>query len=100
MSIACSKSSDGRVLTMHLPREFDFHAHKDFREAQLNSKGVTDFILDFSQTTHMDSSALGMLLLMREETSKTRSRIKLINCHQNVKALLELANFHKLLDVV
>ena len=84
---------------MQLPREFDFHSHKDFREAQSNHSGVSEFVLDFSQTMHLDSSALGMLLLMREDAGRVNGKVRLINCRQNIKSLLEMANFHKLFDV-
>jgi len=47
----------------------------------------------------MDSSALGMLLLMREEHATENTKIKIINCRKNIRALLSMANFQTLFDI-
>ena len=100
MTIAVNESTDGRTLTITLPNEFDFRVHKEFRDTHKNSNRNAQYVIDFSQTQHMDSSALGMLLLMREELGNENAKIKFINCRPNVKQLLEMASFHQLFDVV
>ena len=99
MAISVSQSSDGKTITVTLPNEFDFRAHKEFRDTHKNPQHNVKYILDFSKTEHMDSSALGMLLLMREELGNDKAKIKFINCRPNVKQLLEMASFHQLFDV-
>ncbi|MBI3563405.1 MAG: STAS domain-containing protein [Gammaproteobacteria bacterium] len=100
MTLQADKSTDGKTLTIKMPQEFDFRSHKEFRETHRNPGTVSQYVLDFSRTKHMDSSALGMLLLMREEIGNDSNKIRLINCQHNIKALLEMANFHKLFTVV
>ena len=99
MSISVNESEDGKTLTITLPNEFDFRVHKEFRNTHKNPNPKAQYVVDFSQTVHMDSSALGMLLLMREELGNDRAKIKFINCRPNVKQLLEMASFHQLFDV-
>ena len=99
MAITVNESDDGNTVTVKLPNEFDFRAHKEFRDTHKNPKSDVKYILDFSQTEHMDSSALGMLLLMREELGNDNANVKLINCRDNIKSLLEMASFHQLFDV-
>jgi anti-anti-sigma factor len=99
MTISCSKSDDDHTLTILLPEEFDFRVHREFRNAQRNTKPGTQYVLDFSHTAHMDSSALGMLLLMREEHATENTKIKIINCRKNIRALLSMANFQTLFDI-
>ncbi len=99
MAITVNESDDGNTVTIKLPNEFDFRAHKEFRDTHKNTKASTKYILDFSQTEHMDSSALGMLLLMREELGNDNARVKLVNCRDNIKSLLEMANFQQLFEV-
>lgn len=99
MSISFSSSDDGRTVTIKLPSEFDFRAHKEFRDTHKNQNSNAQYIVDFSMTAHMDSSALGMLLLMREELGNEKARIKFVNCRPNIKSLLEMASFHQLFDV-
>ena len=100
MSLTVNKSDDGKMITVKLPNEFDFRAHKDFRDAHKDIDSNIQFVLDFSSTEHMDSSALGMLLLMREELGNDTANVKFINCRQNIKSLLDMASFNKLFDVV
>jgi anti-anti-sigma factor len=95
-----TESDDGKIITIKLPNEFDFKSHKEFRETHKNPKENVQYILDFSQTSHMDSSALGMLLLMREELGNDNAKVRLVNCRDNIKALLEMASFHQLFEVV
>jgi len=99
MAITVTKSSDGKTITVNLPSEFDFRSHRDFRETHKDADSTAQYILDFSVTEHIDSSALGMLLLMREGLGNDDARVKLINCRPNIKKLLEMASFHQLFDV-
>jgi anti-anti-sigma factor len=47
----------------------------------------------------MDSSALGMLLLLREHVDGVRERVRIINCNTEIRKILEIANFDKLFDI-
>jgi len=96
MALTVNESDDGKTVTVRLPNEFDFRAHKEFRDTHKNPKADVKYILDFSQTEHMDSSAFGMLLLMREELGNDSANVKLVNCRDNIKSLLEMASFHQL----
>ena len=47
----------------------------------------------------MDSSALGMLLLSRENAATERKTVVLVRPAENVRQVLEVANFHKLFTI-
>lgn len=97
--ISVTESDDGKMVTIKLPREFDFRAHREFRKTHEDYDPAAHYVLDFSQTEHIDSSALGMLLLMREELGNDDANVKVVNCRPNIKKLLEMASFHQLFDV-
>lgn len=99
MAISVNASSDGKTITVILPNEFDFRAHKEFRDTHKNPKSGVKYILDFTKTEHMDSSALGMLLLMREELGNDNANVRLVNCRDNIRSLLEMASFHHLFEL-
>ena len=99
MAITVTKSDDGKQITIKLPGEFDFRSHRDFRDTHRDVDSNVQYILDFSATEHIDSSALGMLLLMREGLGSDEAHVKLINCRPKIKKLLEMASFHQLFDV-
>ena len=65
MSILTSGSPDGKELTITVKGRFDFSAHQDFRNAYESAPHpMNAYIVDLRDATYLDSSALGMLLLL------------------------------------
>jgi anti-anti-sigma factor len=101
MSVTSSVSPDGSELTIFITGRFDFSAHQDFRAAYEKTEPVPKrFLVDLKQTTYLDSSALGMLLLLRDYAGGDNADIKLINVTSDVKKILAISNFEKLFTVV
>lgn len=99
MAIESKTGEGGKSITIFIPNEFDFNSHKEFRGIYSHSRDETRYTLDFCKTEYIDSSALGMLLLMREEVSTRGGTINIVNCRPNIMNLLVMANFHQLFDV-
>ena len=98
-------SIDARVITdvlqIKIIGRFDFSAHAEFREAsRLASTGITKIEIDLSTTEYMDSSALGMLLVLRDLVGGNKNAITIRNARHEVKKILEIANFDKLFNLV
>jgi anti-anti-sigma factor len=55
--------------------------------------------VDLSGTDYLDSSALGMLLLLREHAGGEGSKIDIVNSSPDVKKILDVANFGKLFEI-
>lgn len=101
MTVTTKLSNDGSTTTISICGRFDFNLYKDFRDAYesgLNA-GNTRFIINFSQTEYMDSSALGMLLVLRERTGGDNSLISLTHCNKEIKNILSISNFDKLFTI-
>lgn len=91
-----SKAADG-VLKIKVTGRFDFSVHKEFRDA--TNRIVADIKsieVDLSAADYLDSSALGMLLLLRDKVSGDRSAVSIKGADKEVKKILEIANFDKL----
>jgi len=100
MSITTEKSDDGKQVTIKIDGRFDFGSHHDFRDAYRgSSESGTLFMLDMSNTEYMDSSALGMILLLKEHAGTLGGDIKIVNASSEIKNILEIANFDKLFSV-
>lgn len=100
MSVESMVSGDGKQLTIQVAGRFDFSAHQAFRdayEAQTNS--VSNYVVDLSGTSYLDSSALGMLLLLRDHAGGDNAKISIINCNQDVKKILSISNFEQLFTI-
>ena len=92
MSVSASVS--GEKVTVFVDGSFDVSAFKDF--CQKNLTDTNRFVIDMKDACYMDSSALGMLLLLREKTAGDKKRITLVNVSDSVQSILEIAQFHKL----
>lgn len=91
-----SKSESG-VLYIRIRGRFDFSAHKEFREATNRiAEGIKKIEVDLSATDYLDSSALGMLLLLRDKMSGDKNAVTIKGAQAEVKKILEIANFGKL----
>jgi anti-anti-sigma factor len=65
----------------------------------LGSKDIRELEIDLGKVEYLDSSALGMLLLLRERAENSRKRVMLSNCRGTVKQVLDIANFGKLFRI-
>lgn len=100
MSISTSKSSDGSTLTIRIRGRFDFSSHQEFRDAYESADGnVSSYRIDMSETTYLDSSALGMLLLLRDFAGGDNSRIHILDCNSDVRRILTISNFEQLFTI-
>lgn len=87
---------------MRLNGRFDFNSHREFRTAcdqALQDADNKEIEVDFSSVDYLDSSALGMLLLLREKASNVNVKVSLLNCKGIVQQVLEVANFQKLFTI-
>ncbi|MBB1127025.1 STAS domain-containing protein [Thiospirillum jenense] len=76
---------------------FDFAQHKAFRDAYRDiSTNHNRFVVDLSEATYLDSSALGMLLLLREHAGGEAAPVRITGCSEDVRRVLKIANFERL----
>lgn len=101
MAITVTESDDTKKVTIHVSGRFDFSCHQPFVEMyQGYPKGEKQFEVNLDGTEYMDSSALGMLLQLREHAAIEAGNISLTNTNESVRKVLEIANFSKLFDLV
>lgn len=100
MAITSLPSSDGQELTILIQGRFDFGAHQEFRNAyeRVNSTPQR-YVVDLKETTYLDSSALGMLLLLRDHAGGDSAQIRLLNCNSDVRKILAISNFEQLFRI-
>ena len=100
MAITSTLSTDGNELTIRIKGRFDFSAHQDFRNAyEALDQSPGEYQVDMDETTYLDSSALGMLLLLRDHAGGDSASIRIINCSPDVKKILTISNFEQLFSI-
>lgn len=92
--IRTSLADENKTLKIWVEGRFDFLLHRDFRGAYREVSGITSVEVDLSQTIYVDSSALGMLLLLRETMGNTK--IKLTNVNAKIRMVLKIAHFDRM----
>ena len=100
MSIKVQTLKEGSQLVIGVAERFDFSLHQQFRDSYIDAKtSNTEFILDLSLTTYMDSSALGMILLLKDHAENLSGAVIIKKPSETVKKILEIAQFHRLLTI-
>ncbi len=88
--------------TLALSGRFDFNTHREFRsayEAVITAGGISKIVLDMQGVDYLDSSALGMLLLLNEKATASNISILISRPQPSVLQILEIANFKKLFTI-
>ncbi|VAW93119.1 Anti-sigma B factor antagonist RsbV [hydrothermal vent metagenome] len=96
MPISSTISDNGKTVTINVSGRFDFNSHRDFRASYGDEGGNLKYIVDMSGTNYMDSSALGMLLLLREHAGGDSCDVTITSCSEDIKKILTISNFEKL----
>lgn len=92
---------DGKTVIV-LQGRFDFNAHREFREAvdQSIKESPREIVVDLSNVDYLDSSALGMLLMLRDRAKGAAKEVVLANAGGSVRQVIDIANFGKLFTLV
>ena len=100
MAITSQPSADGQELTIAIRGRFDFASHQEFRDAY-ERVNITPkrYQVDLQGTSYLDSSALGMLLLLRDHAGGDTAQIRLLNCSSDVRKILAISNFEQLFQI-
>lgn len=93
------EGSNGRVL---LTGAYDFNMQSELRtavDALAASNEINRVLLDFAGVDYVDSTGLGILLLIKEKTGAANKALTLTNCSPNVKATLDIACFGRIFEI-
>lgn len=102
MAIA-SENKDDRIL-LKLPAQFNYEVQSEFRKSYEQHEKSHSFMLDFSSVSYIDSSGLGMLLLLHDylgnaNNDEKKQRLHFINCKVEIQKIFQISNFDKLFTI-
>lgn len=94
-NVSVAKSDSG--LTISIKGRFDFNLLQAFRDAysDYDDSVTSEFMVDLAETDYIDSSALGMLLNMKNHLGAEDQEIKIINCQPDLLKIFAIAHFDK-----
>jgi anti-anti-sigma factor len=87
-------------LRIFVEGRFDFAQHYAFRSIYEEfDKSIKYYVIDLSKTTYLDSSALGMMLLLRDYAGGDTADVRIENVNDEVSELLSISNFSRLFKI-
>lgn len=92
----------GEVGCIILTGKFDFSVQDSFRKVideTLNNENIKDITVDMANVTFMDSSAIGLLLLLNEKSMADGKSLTLINCHDPIREIFAIGGFDSVLTI-
>lgn len=100
MPIKSHMSGDGQELTIQVQGRFDFSSLQMFRNAYENQDAnPTGYVVDLKESDYLDSSALGMLLALRDHAGGDTAHIRIVHCNPDVKKILVITKLDELFTV-
>ena len=89
--------------TIRLPSRFDYSSHRQFVEdytREFENEAASEIILDFSQVDYLDSSALGMMVLMQKKGQAKNKKVKIKGARGATEEILKMANMQKIIEFI
>ena len=101
MTIRSSTSPDGKILTIEIEGRFDASSLDDFRKCYEGASGSQPerYNVDLREAVYLDSSALGMLLVLRDFAGGESAQITISNCSDQVKKIFSISSFEQLFTI-
>jgi len=96
MPITTQRTSDGDAVRIRIAGRFDFPTHREFRDAyQRFAADGRHYVVDLSATDHLDSSALGMLLKLRDFALARAGSVRIEGATGTVASVLDVVDFDR-----
>jgi anti-anti-sigma factor len=100
MTISSAISQTGEEVTITIAGRFDFSLHQQFRDAYADlEKRPVKYLIDMRDAHYLDSSALGMLLILRDYAGGDQAEVEILNCNGDVRKILTISNFEQLFTI-
>jgi len=100
MTVRSIKSNNGTDLTISIKGHFNSKIQQDFRNTFENEENIHDsYTVDLSETSSLDSSAIGVLLMLRDHAGGKSADINIVNCNPDVRKSLDFYQFEKIFTI-
>ncbi len=100
MAITTQFNPETETFTIKISQQFNFSVNSSFRNAmQKITSDMKTVVVDLQNVEYLDSSALGMLLLLQDHTKTNKQNFYLFGAKGEVKKSLDIAKFGLLITI-
>jgi len=93
-----TENIDNATLKIKISGTLGNQIQREFRGAYENA-GASKYVVDLQDTPNIDSSGLGMLLLLKDFAGGDDSNIEIVNCSAHILDIFKITNFQKLFTI-
>ena len=99
MTISSNYNKGKNNVVINIVGRFDFSVLDEFRKSYEPYPDVKNYIIDLKETQYLDSSALDMLLGLRDHAGGDIANIRIINTNEDVKKILMITRLDELFTI-
>nr|WP_297872771.1 STAS domain-containing protein [uncultured Blautia sp.] len=92
----------GNLMIVYVPKELDHHFAGQMTERidrELEKGLVKQLVFDFSETTFMDSSGIGMLMGRKRLLSYSGGTVSAIHVNDRILKIMQLSGIYKHIEI-
>jgi anti-anti-sigma factor len=95
-------NNNGPEMDIFLKGKFTFNDHKQFQGIveSINVNEVSKVTVNVEKVEFIDSSALGLLLLLKDKIKKDQTQLVIKSPKNQVKKMLELSKFYDMFIIL
>lgn len=93
MRITSHLSANGKQVRIEISGRFDISLQKEFRSVYRYHQGVDEYCVNLTRTEYVDSSALGMLLILQDHAAEANGKVIIERPSDTVREILLVAKF-------
>ncbi len=98
-SITARHTANGRGLVIDVIGRLGLDMHREFRQSYESSPPCERYAVNLQRCAGIDSSGLGMLLILRDFAAVDKSNMLVVNCPSRLGKLLGIAKFDRLFTI-
>jgi len=99
MSIRSEIQAEQKVLTISVDGTLDAQLFAEFQLAYKDVPAYFRCVIDLSGVDYVDSSGLGLLLILREHFGSDNATVEIRGCSEDVANVLYISNFDVLFSM-
>ncbi|VAW75517.1 hypothetical protein MNBD_GAMMA12-1923 [hydrothermal vent metagenome] len=101
MAITINLDETNKFVMVSIVGRFDYSLHEEFKNVldYTKSNSYVKYVIDLGQVDEIDSSAIGMILLLKDMAGGKQSNVELRHIRPTIKEELEVAQIYKLVNV-
>lgn len=100
MSVSSEQINNGKECIIHIGDKLVYRLYREFRQAYTECDPATELItVDLQNTRYIDSSALGMMLLLKKHAWDNQCQVRMINVSDAILRAFEIVQLDTEFDL-